>query len=217
MKGSFKSYLLALRTQQWVKNLLVLAPPFFGDVLFSSLDFVLMMAQAFIAFSLVSSTVYIINDIFDKPEDIAHPTKKFRPIASDTLDNRSAIILACLTFFISIALSLSFEKSFIFFLILYLFLNIAYSVFLQYVVFVDAVSIAVGFLLRVEAGGAASSVSVSSWLIIMTVILSLLLAFGKRRFELGSQQDGKKFREVLAQYKSMHLDRILMLLGMHHI
>ena len=213
MKGSFKSYLLALRTQQWVKNLLVLAPPFFGDVLFSSLDFVLMMAQAFIAFSLVSSTVYIINDIFDKPEDIAHPTKKFRPIASDTLDNRSAIILACLTFFISIALSLSFEKSFIFFLILYLFLNIAYSVFLQYVVFVDAVSIAVGFLLRVEAGGAASSVSVSSWLIIMTVILSLLLAFGKRRFELGSQQDGKKFREVLAQYKSMHLDRILMLLG----
>ena len=213
MKGSFKSYLLALRTQQWVKNLLVLAPPFFGDVLFSSLDFVLMMAQAFIAFSLVSSTVYIINDIFDKPEDIAHPTKKFRPIASDTLDNRSAIILACLTFFISIALSLSFEKSFIFFLMLYLFLNIAYSVFLQYVVFVDAVSIAVGFLLRVEAGGAASSVSVSSWLIIMTVILSLLLAFGKRRFELGSQQDGKKFREVLAQYKSMHLDRILMLLG----
>lgn len=213
MKGSFKNYLLALRTQQWVKNLLVLAPPFFGDVLFSSLDFFLMMAQAFIAFSLVSSTVYIINDIFDKQEDIAHPTKKFRPIASDTLDNRSAIILACLTFVISIALSLSFEKSFFFFLILYLFLNIAYSAFLQYIVFVDAVSIAVGFLLRVEAGGAASSVSVSSWLIIMTVILSLLLAFGKRRFELGSQQDENEFRGVLAQYKSIHLDRILMLLG----
>lgn len=213
MKGSFKTYLLALRTHQWVKNLLVLAPPFFGDVLFSSLDFFLMMVQAFIAFSLVSSTVYIINDIFDKPEDIAHPTKKFRPIASDTLDNRSAIILACLTFVISIALSLSFDKSFIFFLIVYLFLNIAYSLFLQYIVFIDAVSIAIGFLLRVEAGGAASSVNVSSWLIIMTAILSLLLAFGKRRFELGSQKQENKFREVLARYKAMHLDRILALLG----
>jgi decaprenyl-phosphate phosphoribosyltransferase len=213
MKGSFKTYFLVLRTHQWVKNLLVLAPPYFGDVLFSNLDIFLMMTQAFIAFSFASSTVYIINDIFDKQEDIAHPTKKFRPIASDTLDNRSALILACLTFIISIVLSLSFDKSFIFFLIVYLFLNIAYSLFLQYIVFVDAFSIAIGFLLRVEAGGAASSVNVSSWLIIMTVILSLLLAFGKRRFELGSQEEENKFREVLARYKAMHLDQILVFLG----
>jgi decaprenyl-phosphate phosphoribosyltransferase len=213
MKGSFKTYFLVLRTHQWVKNLLVLAPPYFGDVLFSNLDIFLMMTQAFIAFSFASSTVYIINDIFDKQEDIAHPTKKFRPIASDTLDNRSALILACLTFIISIVLSLSFDKSFIFFLIVYLFLNIAYSLFLQYIVFVDAFSIAIGFVLRVEAGGAASSVNVSSWLIIMTVILSLLLAFGKRRFELGSQEEENKFREVLARYKAMHLDQILVFLG----
>ena len=213
MKGSFKTCLLALRTQQWVKNLLVLAPPFFGDVLFSSLGFFLMMVQAFIAFSLVSSTVYIINDIFDKQEDIAHPTKKFRPIASDNLGNRSAIILACSTFVISIVLSLSFTKPFIFFLMVYLLLNVAYSLFLQYVVFVDAVSIAIGFLLRVEAGGAASSVNVSSWLIIMTVILSLLLAFGKRRFELGSQQEENRLRAVLSRYKVLHLDRVLVFLG----
>jgi len=213
MKCSFKTYFLVLRTHQWVKNLLVLAPPFFGDVLFSNLDIFLMMVQAFIAFSFASSTVYIINDIFDKQEDIAHPAKKFRPIASDTLDNRSALILACLTFIVSIVLSLSFDKSFIFFLIVYLFLNIAYSLFLQYMVFVDAVSIAIGFLLRVEAGGAASSVNVSSWLIIMTVILSLLLAFGKRRFELGSQEGENRSREVLARYKAVHLDLILVFLG----
>lgn len=213
MKCSFKTYLLVLRTHQWVKNLLVLAPPFFGDLLFSNLDIFLKMVQAFIAFSFASSTVYIINDIFDKQEDIAHPAKKFRPIASDTLDNRSALILACLTFIVSIVLSLSFDKSFIFFLIVYLFLNIAYSLFLQYMVFVDAVSIAIGFLLRVEAGGAASSVNVSSWLIIMTVILSLLLAFGKRRFELGSQEGENRFREVLARYKAVHLDLILVFLG----
>jgi 4-hydroxybenzoate polyprenyltransferase len=213
MKGSIKTYLLALRTHQWVKNLLVLAPPFFGDVLFSSLDFFFMMVQAFMAFSLVSSTVYIINDIFDKQEDIAHPTKKFRPIASDTLGSRSAIILACLTFVISIVLSLSIGKPFIFFLIVYLLLNMAYSLFLQYIAFVDAVIIAIGFLLRVEAGGAVSSVNVSSWLIIMTVILSLLLAFGKRRFELGSQQEENKLRGILGRYRVVHLDRLLVFLG----
>jgi decaprenyl-phosphate phosphoribosyltransferase len=213
MKGSFKTYLLTLRTHQWVKNLLVLAPPFFGDVLFSSLDFFFMMVQAFMAFSLISSTVYIINDIFDKQEDIAHPTKKFRPIASDTLGNRSAIILACLTFVLSMVLSISFGKPFIIFLIGYLLLNMAYSLFLQYIALVDAASIAIGFLLRVEAGGAASSVEVSSWLIIMTVILSLLLAFGKRRFELGSQQEETKLRGVLARYKVVHLDRLLVFLG----
>jgi 4-hydroxybenzoate polyprenyltransferase len=213
MKGSFKTYLLALRTQQWVKNLLVLAPPFFGDVLFVRLDFFLMMVQAFISFSLASSTVYIINDILDKPEDIAHPTKKFRPIASDTLANRSAIGLACLTFIISILLSLSFGKPFIFFLMFYLLLNIAYSLFLQYIVFVDAVCIAIGFLLRVEAGGAASSVNVSWWLIIMTMILSLLLAFGKRRFEIGSQQGDNKLRGVLGRYRAVHLDWLMVFLG----
>lgn len=213
MKGSIKTYLLALRMHQWVKNLLVLAPPFFGDVLFSGLDFFFMMVQAFMAFSLVSSTVYIINDIFDKQEDIAHPTKKFRPIASDTLGNRSAIILACLTFVISIVLSLSFGKPFIFLLIVYLLLNMAYSLFLQYIAFVDVVCIAIGFLLRVEAGGAASSVNVSSWLIIMTVILSLLLAFGKRRFELGSRQEENKLRGILGRYKVVHLDRLLVFLG----
>jgi decaprenyl-phosphate phosphoribosyltransferase len=213
MKGSFKTYLLALRMQQWVKNLLVLAPPFFGDVLFVRLDFFLMMVQAFIAFSLASSTVYIINDIFDKPEDIAHPTKKFRPIASDTLSNRSAIGLACLTFIVSILLSLGFGKPFIFFLMFYLLLNIAYSLILQYIVFVDAVCIAIGFLLRVEAGGAASSVNVSWWLIIMTIILSLLLAFGKRRFEIGLQQGDNKLRGVLSRYRAVHLDWIMVFLG----
>jgi decaprenyl-phosphate phosphoribosyltransferase len=213
MKGSLKTYLLALRTQQWVKNLLVLAPPFFGDVLFVRLDFFLMMVLAFIAFSLASSTVYIINDIFDKPEDIAHPTKKFRPIASDTLANRSAIMLACLTFIISILLSLSFGKPFIFFLMFYILLNMAYSLFLQYIVFVDAVCIAIGFLLRVEAGGTASSVNVSWWLIIMTIILSLLLAFGKRRFEIGSQEGDNKLRGVLSRYRAVNLDWLMVFLG----
>ncbi|MBI4228601.1 MAG: prenyltransferase, partial [Deltaproteobacteria bacterium] len=72
MKDSIKAYFVVLRTHQWVKNLLVLAPPFFGGVLFSNIDILLRMVQAFIAFSFASSTVYIINDIFDKEEDIAH-------------------------------------------------------------------------------------------------------------------------------------------------
>lgn len=212
--GSFAKYFLVLRANQWVKNLLVLAPPFFGGTLFSDLDIFLKMTLAFLAFCFASSTVYIINDILDKHEDVAHPTKKFRPIASDTISSRSALVLAFLMFIMSLSLALSFHKSFIIFLAAYLILNIAYSLFLQYLVFVDAFSIAVGFILRIEAGGVASSIAVSSWLIVMTVILSLLLAFGKRRFELGSEAQETKFREVLARYEPMLLDRILLVLGL---
>ncbi len=89
----------------------------------------------------------------------------------------------------------------------------AYSLFLQYILFVDAACIAIGFLLRVEAGGAASSVDVSWWLIIMTVILSLLLAFGKRRFEIGLQKEDNKSVGVLSRYRAVHLDWLLVFLG----
>ncbi|MFQ5787869.1 MAG: prenyltransferase, partial [Thermodesulfobacteriota bacterium] len=75
MKSSYKDYIYLLRTHHWVKNLLVLAPPFFGGVLFTNVDIFFRMVIAFLAFSFASSTGYIINDIFDKQTDVHHPTK----------------------------------------------------------------------------------------------------------------------------------------------
>jgi len=206
MNSSFKDYVDTLRTHHWVKNLLVLAPPFFGGILFANAEIFLKMVIAFLAFSLASSTGYIINDLFDKETDALHPTKKFRPIASGKVSNSSALFIALATLFISLVLSFSFNKAFIFILIIYLLLILAYSLFLQYIVIVDVISIALGFVFRIEAGGIASGVSVSNWLLIMTILNSLLLALGKRRFELESHNKKSNFRIVLTNYKQRYLD-----------
>jgi len=206
MNSSFKDYIYLLRTHHWVKNLLVLAPPFFGGVLFTNVDIFLRMVVAFLAFSLASSTGYIINDLFDKQTDALHSTKKLRPIASGKVSNSSALLMALATLFISLVLSLSFNKAFIFILIIYLLLILAYSFYLQYIVIVDVISIALGFVFRIEAGGIASGVSVSNWLLIMTILNSLLLAIGKRRFELESYNEKSNFRMVLTKYKKRYLD-----------
>ena len=213
MKISISDLLHLLRAHHWVKNLLVRAPPFFGGVLFSEADMFLKMVQAFFAFSFVSSTGYIVNDLFDQDTDAIHPTKRFRPIASGRVGRGNAIIYALLTVFISLLLSLRFNKVFIIILISYFILSLAYSLYLQYIVVVDVISIALGFVLRIEAGGFASDISVSSWLLVMTVMLSLLLALGKRRFELDTYSEDSNFRRVLSKYNPNYIDKAFAVLA----
>ncbi|MGH7889761.1 MAG: UbiA family prenyltransferase, partial [Thermodesulfobacteriota bacterium] len=162
----------------------MLAPPFFGGVLFSEADMFFRMVQAFLAFSLVSSAGYIVNDLFDRETDSIHPTKRFRPIASGRVGKGYALLFALLAVFISLLISFGFNKVFFVILISYFILSLAYSSYFQYIVLADVISIAIGFVLRIEGGGFASDVKVSNWLLVMTVMLSLLLALGKRRFEL---------------------------------
>jgi 4-hydroxybenzoate polyprenyltransferase len=199
-------YIRLLRPHQWIKNLLILAPPFFGGAFFSDPTLLFAMIQAFFAFSFASSTGYIINDLSDLITDKLHPIKKFRPLASGRVSTQSAVILVLLTFAIAIGLSLSFGKGFILIIILYLILNLLYSFLLQHIVIVDAITIALGFVFRIGAGGEASGIEVSSWLFLTTFLLSLLLAFGKRRFELVSFSNSTSFRRVLAKYKMNFLD-----------
>ncbi len=205
----FKDFIRLIRPHQWMKNLLILAPPFFGGAFFIDADLLFKMIQAFFAFSFASSTGYIINDLFDVRADRLHPNKKFRPIASGSISIRQAIVMVLLIFALSIGLSLKFGKVFILIIILYLILNLAYSFFLQHIVILDAFSIALGFVFRIEAGGRASGIEVSSWLFLTTFLLSLLLAFGKRRFELASFDNSTPFRRVLANYRMNFLDTAL--------
>lgn len=199
-----------LRPQQWVKNFLVLAPPFFGGVLFTSTDMFFKMFLAFVAFSLASSTAYIVNDITDIEYDRLHPKKKQRPLTSGRINIFTAVVLGITTLALSLAASFIIGTDFLIITVLYLLLSLSYSYYLQKIEIIDVFCIAIGFVLRIEAGGVASGIQVSNWLLLTTFLLSLLLAFGKRRHELVLHSDPQNsFREVLSRYNTNFLDTTL--------
>jgi len=168
------------------------------------------MVVAFIAFSLASSTAYITNDISDIEPDRLHPKKKLRPLASGRVGVIQAAVLALITLILSIGVSLLVNRGFLLITVIYLVLSLLYSLYLAKIVIVDAFIIAIGFVLRIEAGGLASGIEVTSWLLLTTFLLSLLLVFGKRRFELVmTNNKGIPFRKVLARYNVKFLDTAL--------
>jgi len=210
MPPFFKDIAHTLRPQQWVKNFLVLAPPFFGGALFTSTEMFLKMFLAFVAFSLASSTAYIVNDITDIEFDRLHPKKKERPLTSGRINIFTAVVLGIATLALSLAASFSIGIEFLIITVLYLLLSLSYSYYLQKVEIIDVFCIAIGFVLRIEAGGIASGIEVSNWLLLTTFLLSLLLAFGKRRHELALHNDmPNSFREVLYRYNTNFLDTTL--------
>lgn len=204
-----KDYLLLLRPHHWVKNLLVIAPSFFGGVIFSSIESVWAALIAFFSFSFASSAGYIINDLRDIKSDINHPKKKNRPIASGRIGTKEALFVSLVILAISFLLSLKFSFLFILIVLAYLLLTVAYSFGLKNIVIIDAFCIAGGFIFRISAGGVASGVDISSWLFLTTLFLSLLLAFGKRRSEFNIQTNANNFRKVLKGYEEGFLDNAL--------
>jgi decaprenyl-phosphate phosphoribosyltransferase len=210
MRGFLKDFFYLLRPDHWIKNFLVLAPPFFGGVLFTNSHIFLKMFLAFIAFSLASSTAYIINDIFDINSDRLHPKKKMRPLASGRIKVFAAGVLAVVTLALSLTASLEISLYFLILTLSYLALSLLYSFYLQRIEIIDVFCIALGFVLRIEAGGVASAIEVSNWLLLTTFLLSLLLAFGKRRHELDLHNESENtFRDVLSKYNSKFLDTTL--------
>lgn len=201
-----KDILSLLRVHQWIKNLLIYAPPFFAGILFTNLHMFFHMIVAFFCFSFISSSTYIINDLRDINNDRHHPTKKNRPIASGRVSKSAAIFILLICLSAAVYLSLQFNKSFVLVLALYVLMGFAYSMFLQYQVILDAFTIAAGFVLRILAGGYASNTEVSSWLLLTTFVVSVLLALGKRRHELCLVGPDRQFRKVLEDYSERFLD-----------
>ncbi|MCI0482643.1 MAG: decaprenyl-phosphate phosphoribosyltransferase [Candidatus Dadabacteria bacterium] len=210
MQDFLRDIAYTLRPQQWVKNLLVLAPPFFGGALFTSTDMFSKMFLAFVGFSLASSTAYIINDISDIEYDRLHPKKKQRPLTSGRISIFTAVVLGIITLVLSLAASFMIGIDFLIITVLYLLLTLSYSYYLQKIEIIDVFCIAIGFVLRIEAGGIASGIEVSNWLLLTTLLLSLLLGFGKRRHELALHNGPQNtFREVLTRYNTNFLDTTL--------
>jgi 4-hydroxybenzoate polyprenyltransferase len=199
----------SLRPGQWTKNLFVFAGILFSQNIFE-LSLLVRAVSAFLVFCLLSGTVYIINDLTDLSQDRNHPSKCKRPLASGRLTVShaivSSIILACLSLGFSYCLGLSF------FLVAltYLLLQLAYSFYLKHIIILDVFAIAFGFMLRVVAGAAVISVEISSWLLICTILLALLLGFGKRRHESVSLGNGaESCRKPQGEYSSHLLDQMI--------
>lgn len=174
----------ALRPTQWIKNGVVLAALVFDRRLFE-LDRVVLAAAAVVAFCLVASSIYLINDVRDVESDRLHPKKRSRPIAAGEVAPRFAIGLAAVLMVVSLGLSFTIAWPFGLVIAAYGVLMVSYSAGLKRMVILDVFAIAAGFVLRAVGGAVAIDVPISPWLYVCTMLAALLIGFGKRRHELG--------------------------------
>ena len=199
----------SLRPAQWAKNLFVLAPAVFSGLLLDE-KVAFRVALALAAFCFASSSVYLVNDLRDREEDRNHPLKRHRPLAAGTLKVSAAVVAVVVLAGIAAAISVYLGGRFGLILGAYLLLNLLYTFRLKHMVILDVMSISMGFVLRVEAGAAASGVEVSRWLFLCTIFIALFLAFSKRRHEitlLAGAAAGQ--RRVLDQYSPAFLDQMI--------
>ena len=201
-----------LRPSQWVKNAFVLAPLLFSGRA-SETPAILAALGALVAFCLVSSCVYVFNDIADREADRAHPTKRERPIAAGRIAAGPATGLGLVLGAAGLMLAFAVAPSVVMILAIYLGLNVIYTARLKRVVLLDVFSLAAFFVLRLLAGAAAVEVTPSIWLLLCGGLLALYLGFAKRRHELTLLGEGStSHREVLAHYSPIFLDQMSVVL-----
>ena len=217
-------YLKLLRVEQWIKNCFVFVPLFFSGNI-TNLDLLTKSVFAFVIFSLAASCIYIINDYSDIESDKKHPEKRNRPLASGAISKPTAITILLVLMISCIALIIFTQYYFnlsvlnikIFLLqfnlwklatiiAVYFFMNLAYTFKLKHVAIVDITIIAIGFVLRVLAVGYATGILISQWAILLTFVLALVLAIGKRRGELINAQVSGKTRKALDGYNVQFAD-----------
>lgn len=200
------------RPRQWLKNLSVFAAPVFHGNIFD-IGVLFVAIKAFIAFCAIASAGYYINDIVDAPRDRNHPVKKNRAIASGKLPIKTAWLIAVTLILGTSYFSWVYIGTYFTFMVwIYITIQLFYSFKIRNVIILDALLVATLFIVRVFAGGIATTVSISSWLILATIGLSLLLAFGKRRSEktlLQNQLTDTETRETLRHYPDTLLDSMI--------
>ena len=201
-----------LRPHQWVKNGFVLVGLLFSDVGHDwTLRGSVLVAAA--GFCLLSSCVYILNDVFDREADRAHPLKRKRPLASGTVSMSQAYVLAFVCGTAGLALGAMASAVVVAILLAYLVLNLAYSAGLKNIVVLDVFIIAAGFMLRIFAGTWGVDIVPSYWLLLCGLQLTVFLGFAKRRAELmasdGSASNGASQRAVLDDYSPALLDTMM--------
>ncbi len=208
-----RSFVKIIRPLHWIKNILVFAPAFFGGKLFSK-EIIFVSTLSFLVFCCISSGIYIINDIFDRKYDSLNPLKKNRPLAKGEISPFIAFILAII--FVSVGLLFSFKinLSFLIICIIYVTLQILYSIILKNIAILDVFCVSFGYLLRILGGGKATNIVVSGWLFMSAFLLALFISFGKRLAEIkGLEEKAICFRPVLKEYDELFLLIVLGITG----
>ncbi len=199
----------SMRPAQWTKNLFVFAALIFAQKFFS-VPLLLKSLAAFFVFCLISGGLYIFNDLLDREEDRAHPKKSQRPIARGEVSLAEALAASLVLEGGSLAAAFFLNPNFFVAVLIYLVLQLAYSLKLKQVVILDIFVIAAGFVIRVVAGGLVIAVPISSWLLICTTLLALFLAMSKRRHELVLLEDKAiDHRPILKEYSAYLLDQMI--------
>lgn len=199
MHIKFILFLKLLRPEQWLKNIFVLGPIFFS-MNFFNLEKLIEVFLALLCFVLASSITYILNDLHDFKEDKFHPVKKLRPIAAGTISKNESIVFSSILIFVLYLLLYNFLNKYCLIIIsTYLIIQVFYTLKAKYIVILDVIIIASGFVLRVILGGHAIDVNVSNWMIITTFFLAIFLAFGKRYSEYNFEEY-IKIRHSKSQY-----------------
>ena len=214
MKTTLINFLKLMRTYQYVKNVLVFAPIFFFPEI-NDTDSIIKVVLTFVFFSLISSSVYIVNDYFDREDDARHPTKRNRPIASGAVSTKQAIGLFVGLITVGFAGTLLFLPSTVAAIFFgYFLLNLAYSFRLKQVPILDICIIAIGFVIRLFAGAEAIGVTLSSWIVMMTFLLALFLAIAKRRDDvLIMEKTGETMRKSIAGYNLQFVNAVIIMLA----
>ncbi len=209
-RSNWRGLLKTMRPRQWVKSIIVFAALVFDGKLFVP-ELFLKTTLIYICFCLLSSAVYILNDLVDMEKDRQHPRKRNRPLASGRLDPRFAVVGGVVLGVVSIGLAFAIAPLAGVVLLAYLAQNIAYSFWLKNIVIIDVMVLSLGFLLRVVAGVVVVQVeNFSPWLYICVTLLALFLGFGKRRQEIVLLEGGAgSHRASLDEYNLPLLDQII--------
>ena len=201
-----------IRPQQWVKNVFVLVPLFFGGSLMDKTD-IIASAITFLAFSFIASAIYCLNDIVDVEDDRHHPVKCHRPIASGKVSIAQGYMIMVLMTALSfgcVALLKDFAINVGCVIAIYLILNIAYCLWLKRHAIVDVCVIAFGFVLRLLAGGLATDIPLSNWIVLMTFLLTLFLSLAKRRDDvIRMNETGKAPRKNTIRYNLSFINQAI--------
>ena len=211
-----KQIIILLRPHQWLKNLFIFTPVFFNGRILEQ-GYLLTALVVFLAYCLTASGIYCFNDIYDVEADRLHPKKRFRPIASGAVSKTVGYMMMILCIVVSLAVVAfyswpdeSARLKICGVLVFYVIMNIAYCVYLKQKPIVDVFMIAVGFVLRIFAGGFATGIVLSHWLVLMTFLLALFLAFAKRRDDVVMfEETGKIARKNIVRYNLSFMNQTI--------
>lgn len=208
-----KDVLLLLRPQQWLKNGFIFLPLFFDHKLLD-FDVLLSAVIAFFAYSFAASGIYCLNDVIDVEADRKHPKKCKRPIAAGRVSKAMAFGLIAMCMVVSSVMVMALEThakwKVAAVIVIYFVMNIAYCLKLKQKAIVDVFIIAVGFVLRIFVGGFATDIELSQWIVLMTFLLALFLAFAKRRDDVVIYEDtGVLARKNVNRYNLSFMNQVI--------